>query len=81
MKITKELVDSLFPRHGRTSCSDDNLTNGFGGWDGKYCPDTGKKEIRYPRCGRCYLLRHLGEDSRDMEFDWRVDVTLRFKEE
>lgn len=68
MTITKEWVDAVFPEHGRTSCSDINLANKFGGWSGKYNPDTGQKEIRYPRCNRCYFLDNIGMKMEDLEF-------------
>lgn len=40
---TFEFIDLLFPEHGRTSCSDDNLNNGLEE-DGSF------------RCDRCFLL-------------------------
>jgi hypothetical protein len=44
--LTKEIVDAFRPEHGRTSCSDTNLVNGFA--------SNGDKEL--PRCYRCALL-------------------------
>jgi hypothetical protein len=38
-----QLIDLISPEHGRTSCSDDNNFNGFGGRTA-------------PRCNRCALL-------------------------
>lgn len=77
MKLTREIIDSIVPEHGRTSCDDSNLANFFGGWTGKYNPDTGKKVIVFPRCVRCYLLDHIGKDMDKLEF--RVDVSLEWK--
>ena len=77
--LTKEAIDILCPKHGRTSCSDDDLANSYGGWSGRYDPDTGKKSIIWPRCTRCYLLNHIGEDVSKLEF--RPDVCLELVEE
>lgn len=41
-----ELVDILAPRHGRTSCSDENISNGL-------CSNGSDSP---PRCYRCALL-------------------------
>jgi len=72
MILTKEVVNILAPRHGKTSCSDNNMVNGFGGWTGKYDQDTGKKVISSPYCNRCYLLDHLGSDTDNLEFEIRI---------
>jgi hypothetical protein len=79
MIITKEWVDIVTPNHGRTSCDDNNLANSFGGWNGKYNRNTGKKEIDYPRCNRCYLLDHIGENTEDLEFEITPTISLSFK--
>jgi hypothetical protein len=42
-----EIVDIVAPTHGRTSCNDQNLNNGF---------DTLSEERTSPRCIRCALL-------------------------
>lgn len=44
-RMTHELVDVIAPLHGRTSCSDADLTNGFRG-----------SGFSVPRCNRCALL-------------------------
>ena len=75
MILTKEIIDVLTPEHGRTSCDDDNISNSFGGWTGKYNEDTGQKVIRYPRCNRCYLLDNIGSDIDSLEF--KIEVGLR----
>ena len=80
MILTKEFVDSIAPEHGRTSCSDTNLSNGFGGWEGTYNEKTGEKVIRYPRCIRCYLLCNLGMDTKDLDFEINRTISLEFKE-
>lgn len=79
MRITEELINVLAPKHGRTSCSDENLCNGHGGWTGYYSRTTGQKEIQIPRCIRCYLQTHAG--YRLDELDFRVDVVLSYKGE
>jgi len=79
MILTREFVDTFAPRHERTSCSDDNLENRFGGWDGHYEPGTGRKSIRYPRCNRCYLLDHVGDETDNMEFEIEVRLFLKEK--
>lgn len=63
MIITKEFVDQYFPNH-YSNCSDEDLCDDDGGeitfGDG-YTPC-------YPDCSRCYLLRHLGSKSEDLDF-------------
>ncbi len=76
--ITIDVVNAIAPEHGRTSCSDEDRANAYGGWNGKYNPDTGKKQISYPRCIRCFLLEHLGEDLNDLEFE--LSVCLEYKD-
>ena len=49
--LTPELVNVLAPEHGRSSCSDTNIENGF---------RSGK---RVPRCTRCALLEALSTRS------------------
>lgn len=48
MNVTQEIVDWLAPEHGRTSCDDSNIMNGWGtaAYDG--C-----------RCNRCALLQAM----------------------
>lgn len=45
LQITREGVNQFFPEHGRTSCSDSNVVNGF---------ESSPSGI--PRCNRCALL-------------------------
>ena len=77
MLLTSALVDTVVPEHGRTSCSDDNLANAYGGWNGKYNPNTGEKIIHFPRCNRCYLLANLGKDLADLPFQLELSLTKR----
>jgi hypothetical protein len=77
MKLTQEVIDIIAPTHGRMSCNDDTQINGSGGWTGKYDRNTGHKEIRHPRCTRCYLLRNIGEDIDTLEF--RIEPNLVWK--
>jgi exonuclease I len=48
----KEYIDLICPEHSRTSCSDENIFNGF------YLEDDGEtiSQKYYPRCTRCALL-------------------------
>lgn len=79
--LTREKIDQLCPEHGRTSCDDNNtMSNGHGGWDGYYSRETGKKEIRIPRCTRCYLLEHEGEQSDELDFEIEVKVNLIWRD-
>lgn len=78
MTITIDFVNAVASEHSRTSCDDNNLTNSYGGWDGKYDPNTGKKLIRFPRCNRCYLLSHVGESVSSLDF--KLDLCLDYKE-
>lgn len=49
---TKEFIDFICPEHSRTSCSDDNIVNGF------YIEEDEEtiSERYYHRCARCALL-------------------------
>ena len=49
----KEFIDLVCPEHGRNSCSDDNIDNGF------YLEEDEEtiNEKYYPRCTRCALLQ------------------------
>ena len=52
----KELIDFICPEHSRTSCSDDNISNGFyteGDEDWETLTVSTKY---YPRCTRCAML-------------------------
>ena len=80
MLITKEWIDQVCPNHGRTSCDDENLNNRFGGWDGTYRTDNGHKDIRNPRCTRCYLLFNEGLNDEDLEFKPVVEVYLSWQD-
>lgn len=49
---TKDFINIVIPEHSRTSCSDDNLFNGF-----YYDECEEKINLRYyPRCKRCAYL-------------------------
>ena len=79
MKITKEWVDQITPEHGRTSCLDENLSNGYGAILPTFDTHTGLHEVRHPRCNRCYLLNNIDCDTDDLDFDLRVTVSLEPK--
>jgi len=76
IELTQQAIDFVAPEHDRTSCSDTDTGNGYGGWSGKYNPN-GSKEIHFPRCTRCYLLNHLEEDTDTLEF--KIDASLVWK--
>lgn len=71
MILTQEAIDIISPHHQRTSCNDDNLNNAYGGWKKSYGYDskTGKKNISYPGCIRCYLMHNIGYESLNLEFE------------
>ncbi len=53
-----ELINIICPEHSRTSCSDENIGNGFfleSENDFEYNTTISKKY--FPRCGRCALLQ------------------------
>lgn len=55
-------VSILAPEHGRTSCSDGSLVNGF-------------RDGHFPRCNRCALLQIIrGEVDWPVEFVLYVNV-------
>lgn len=81
MIITKEWIDIVCPEHSRTSCDDSNLNNSYGGWTGYYDRETGKREINYPRCARCYLLNNIGFEADNLEFVPEVNVYLNYNVE
>ena len=52
METIKDFIDFIYPDHDRTSCSDDNISNGF------YLEEDGEtiNKKYYHRCVRCALL-------------------------
>lgn len=60
--ITRELVDVLWPEHGRTSCSDTNTENGYPHY-----------ENGAPRCCRCMGLESINEP---LEI-FKIEATIR----
>jgi len=68
MKITKELVNILTPEHGRTSCSDDDPSNGSCGIKDREFQGIviERSWDYYPRCNRCFLLDRVGEDTENV---------------
>lgn len=64
MQITQELVDFLVPEHGRTSCSDEHLSNGH--YDITEESLKGvviRRNFVAPRCNRCFLLECIRYDD------------------
>lgn len=64
--ITLELIDIVWPKHDRTSCSDDNLSNA----DPHY-------ENGAPRCSRCMALDNLHEPS----CNFVIEASIRSKQD
>jgi len=62
--LTRETVDFLWPKHGRTSCSDDNLNNRHV-----------HHEDGSPRCNRCMGLDRIGEPLSELEIT--ADIKVR----
>lgn len=63
MRGHKDLFLAMFPEHSRTSCSDENVCNGFYG-----CTST-----QY-RCKRCAILEILdGDDLTGIEVSFNID--------
>jgi hypothetical protein len=65
----KELIDIIAPEHSRTSCSDDNISNGFyhkatDEWEEGY---TVISNEYYYRCSRCALLELANGRSIDTD--------------
>jgi len=59
----KELIDLIWPNHVRTTCSDDNVTNGFGTMG-----RTAKGVLTADgRCLRCMLLELIQGHTDDGE--------------
>jgi hypothetical protein len=57
----RTLIDMICPTHGRTSCNDENLNNGF--W-------TSSSDTWHGRCRRCMLLELVrGSDGVPANFD------------
>jgi hypothetical protein len=79
MQITKEWIDQVTPMHDCTSCNDLHTINGCGSWCG-FDPNTGRPKIHLPRCSRCYLLDHCGEDTATLEFTPVVCVELHWNQ-
>jgi hypothetical protein len=60
---TNELIDILYPEHDRTSCSDDDILNGFSWELDEWNTITDKLDKRYlPRCRRCALLEIISDE-------------------
>lgn len=62
MVLTEDFVAVVAPKHGRTSCSDENPNNGY--YEVEDVRLRGvlieRKMKRHPRCARCFLLAHIG---------------------
>jgi len=78
MILTRDIINILAPTHGRTSCSDSNLSNG--GYKLKEEKLQGIIISRHyewaPRCSRCFLLDHEGCDTDLMEIEVIPEIRL-----
>ena len=55
MKTTLELINAIAPEHSRTTCSDDNKSNGY--WFDDAISEDGENTIKgHARCTRCALF-------------------------
>jgi hypothetical protein len=63
MKITREFIEFVAPRHDRTSCSDETLLNEFYQiHETKLREVVVSRTLEGPRCLRCFLLDHQDQD-------------------
>jgi len=69
MIITQDIIDILAPKHGRTSCSDEDPCNGgYEIEDRLFQGIVIERDWKYwPGCNRCFLLNHIGYDTNDMK--------------
>ena len=63
LRMNKDLLLGLI-KHSRTSCSDDNVCNGYGSAD------------YGARCAKCHLIEILNDEWLDGDFDIEIDVTI-----
>ena len=77
-RLTREWVDAAAPNHGRTSCSDENLSNGY--YTLKEETVRGvvvKRDFDvHPRCNRCFLLERLREQENGITMDPNVEIEV-----
>ncbi|MFA5408869.1 MAG: hypothetical protein WC343_08895 [Bacilli bacterium] len=84
MIITREFVDMVAPEHilMGEECNDENLYNKEYGI--RVVTVNGVEIERswndLPRCERCFLLAHVGQDTDDMEMIIIPQVRLRLKQ-
>lgn len=78
MIITKEFVDVVAPKHGRTSCTDEDLNNSdIDIEDIIVLGQVVDRRIRhYYRCDRCFMLSLIGCDTKDLTFDIKYDISV-----
>jgi hypothetical protein len=75
-KSARTLIDMIAPDHGRTSCSDENLSNGFFQIEETELRGvTIKREWKTaPRCNRCFLLKSLKDEEYGIPTDPRIVI-------
>ena len=76
--LDRAFVDHFVPEHSRTSCSDDNLENGYYQiWVKKLKDVVVERKFRVaPRCTRCFLLRCLADGYIDPQIEVTVDIQI-----
>jgi len=79
MKVTKELINIIAPKHERTSCNDNNTINS----SSKITEQTLhgiviERHKEYgPDCNSCFLLNNVGEDTENVEgFKVTINIDL-----
>ena len=78
MIITREFVNCVCPKHGRTSCNDENLIN-----SDMIIEDVvvlgqvvDRRIQHWYRCDRCFMLSLIGCDTKDLTFDIKYDISV-----
>jgi hypothetical protein len=68
-----DLINLIQPEHSRTSCSDENIFNGF------YVEDNGVINPKYPyRCKRCALLEIIDSEFVELTEENKAHILTQF---
>lgn len=65
IRENRDIILPLF-EHSRTSCSDDNVCNGY------------SHATKNARCNKCWLIEILDGDYVDGDFDVEFDININF---
>jgi hypothetical protein len=82
-KITKEWVDIVTPKHGRTSCDEASpfINGSYRIEDVVFKGVVIERKVEsYVRCLRCYLLDNLGSDTEHLDFKITPTIELELKQ-